>query len=390
MKGHPNFTSALLYWSFSVFLLLTACIESFDPESIGYKNVLVIEGYISDQPEAHSIRLSKTRPLNDTGYNPETGARVSIVSDEGATLSLAEVSPGEYESEARAGVVGQSYILDIVTADGKHYQSVPMKLKETPPIDSVYFERDRRLTDDGTLLDGIKILLDAHDSTGNTEHFRYEWAETYEISVPYPAPYDYDPTSPILPIKPRELYGDCYRTVEGTSILIQSTAQLADARVSNLEINYVSTVDYKLRSVYSILVKQFALDETGYQYWSELQKNSESLGTLFDPLPYELRGNVSNVDDPDEAVLGYFDASSSAEVRLFVGEEQLRDLEYPAIGCTQLLDTVYYADIPLNLAAGKLISILGPYPAPYVLMAPLECADCRVFGSIEKPDFWPN
>lgn len=376
-------------WSATVFLLLIACIESFDPESIGYENVLVVEGYISDQPEAHRIRLSKTRPLNDNSYTPETGAQVSIVSDEGETFSFTEVAAGEYESEEKAGVIGERYVLEIVTADGKHYQSVPMRMKETPPIDSVYFERDQRLTDDGTLLDGIKILLDAHDPTGNTEHFRYEWAETYEIGVPYPAPYDYDPTNPIFPIKPREFYPECYRTIEGTNILIQSTAQFADARVSNLEINYVSTVDYKLRSVYSILVRQFALDEAGYQYWSELQKNSESLGTLFDPLPYELRGNVSNVDDPDEAVLGYFDASSSAEVRLFVGEEELRDLDFPPLGCTQLLDTVYYEDIPINLAAGKLISILGPYPEPYVLMAPLECADCRVFGTIEKPDFFP-
>ncbi|CAD5290720.1 MULTISPECIES: DUF4249 domain-containing protein [unclassified Imperialibacter] len=376
-----------------ILLLLGSCIEQFDPKVIAYQSVLVVDGYLSDKAEPYRITLSRSRALNNEEFLPELGASVSIIGSEGETYHLVEGDSGRYVSNPTefVALTGQAYTLDIITGNGNHYQSDPVTVKVTPPIDSVYFRRERRIDDDGFEMDGIKILVDAHDATGGTRYYRYEWKETYEISLAYAAPWDYDSMAPDprFPIKPIAVFaGNCYNSRRGNSILTVSTNQLSEDKVSEFEINYVSTADYKLRKRYSILVEQFALDEDAFHYWSELQKNSENLGTLFDPLPYELRGNVRNLDDPDEVIVGYFDAAQSSQMRLFVDGIQLRDLSFPSTGCPNSLDTVALQDIPLNLQRNYLISVLGPYPVEYVLMAPRRCADCRVYGSLEKPDFW--
>jgi hypothetical protein len=377
----------------ALLLALGGCIEQFDPQSIGYKSVLVVDGYLSDKEEPYVISLSRSRPLNNDGFSPELGAKVAIQNMEGESFELAETDSGRYVSSPQNFVakIGEEYMLDIVTSEGSHYQSEPVKVKVTPPIDSVYYKRDRRFTDEGLELDGVKFVVDSHDPAAATHFYRYEWSEAYEISLAYAAPWDYDSMAPDprFPIKPIAVFaGDCYNSRKSNSILVTSTDQLSEDKVSEFEVNYVSTVDYKLRTRYSILVEQFALDEKGYHYWTELQKNSESLGTLFDPLPYELRGNVKNVDDPDEPVVGYFDAAQSSQFRLFVTGEELRYLDFPSMGCHNSLDTVSLYDIPIYLSRGLLISVLGPYPVEYVLMAPTWCADCREFGTLEKPDFW--
>ncbi|MEQ8415013.1 MAG: DUF4249 domain-containing protein [Imperialibacter sp.] len=374
-------------------VLLGSCIEQFDPKVIAYQSVLIVDGYLSDKAEPYRITLSRSRALNSEEFLPELGASVSIIGSEGETYPLVEGDSGLYMSNPSefVAMVEQTYMLDIVTANGNHYQSDPVEVKLTPPIDSAYFKREQRISDDGLNLDGVKILVDAHDPTSGTHYYRYEWSETYETYLAYAAPWDYDSMAPDprFPIKRKEIFAQvCYSSRRGNSILIADTDQLAEDKVSEFEVTYVSTEDYKLRTRYSILVEQFALDEKGFHYWSELKKNSESLGTLFDPLPYELRGNIKNVNDPDEAVLGYFDAAQSSQFRLFVEIDQLRDLTFPSTGCPNSLDTVALQDIPINLTRGRLISVLGPYPVQYVLMSPRRCADCRVYGSLEKPGFW--
>ncbi len=315
-----------------------------------------------------------------------------IIDAEGGEFPFFEASSGIYQSNPAnfTGNIGEIYQLDIRTADGRHYRSEEVLLKESPPIDSVYYQKDRRLNDEGIALDGVRILVDAHDATGNTRYYRYEWIETYQIKVPYPSPYNYYPANPAEPFVPVEVFAQiCYASENSSRIMTTNTRQLEEDRVSQFELNFVNTTGYKLRSLYSILVKQYAIDEAGYKYWSELQKGSENLGTLFDPLPYELRGNVQNVDDPEEVVLGYFEASGAVEKRIYINRDELMDLGYPPDGCAPQLAEAEFSAIPGFLNAGFLIAFLGPYPVSYAVMAPGPCADCRYHGSIEKPDFWP-
>ena len=268
-------------------------------------------------------------------------------------------------------------------------------MKPSPPIDSIYFEREIRLTDAGDSLDGVRIMVDTHDPLGTSVYYKYSWIETYEIRPHYPSFYEWDfSVTPAAFVRRNPEINLCFKTDTSRQVLIASTANLKADRVSEFEVNYVSTVSFRLKSQYSILVRQQTISEKSFRYWSEVKKTSESLGTPFTPQPYHLTGNVHNVDDPEEPVLGYFDASSVAQKRIFIDRKKdLHGLTYPGEPCISQLKTfspreegdVFKDEFNLFIQWGYLI-----VDGEGALWAPPECADCRVHGVLERPSFWPD
>ena len=139
---------------------------------------------------------------------------------------------------------------------------------------------------------------------------------------------------------------------------------------------------------YSLLVKQYSLSNEAYDYWFQLQKQSQESGGLYETQPARVSGNISNVNDNEEVVLGFFNASSVTEKRIFVAES----FNFGIYDARCTLDTIG-PDRPLHsytLYPVYLISlneIMGrgpPYGVGYGI-----CFDCRKGGGkTEKPYFW--
>jgi hypothetical protein len=388
---------SLIHVYYLLLLILSSCIEKFVPEIPESDGELVVEGYITDRPEDYIITLSRSRAINLEKSLPETGATVKILGSEGIEHRLTESANGAYVSKAGdfVGQAGSEYILDIVTADGLHYQSSTERMIKTPAIDSVYFESEVRFTDvEDLLIDGIKILIDTHDPTNSTRYYRWEWKEDWEYKATYPNSYGWvpgdritDPGHPVFNPSPNVF---CYNTNSSKQVLIASTNTLEKDVISRFEIKYINTLGRELVSLYSILVKQYAISENAYKYWRELKGLSESQGTLFDKQPYPLPGNVGNLDDPEEVVLGYFEAISVAEQRILITREMLKDLDFPTNTCYyEKIDSVNYWNVQNLLDQGYLIYGAGGFMAEFVHMVPRDCADCTYHGSLEKPDYLP-
>ena len=155
----------------------------------------------------------------------------------------------------------------------------------------------------------------------------------------------------------------------------------------------------ELRIRFSILVKQYALTQEAYQYWEALKKNTEDIGTLFDPLPSQLTGNVHSLANPEEPVIGYIGASAVQEKRIFVGKEELPEdwrPFHPACPIDSLLPVPPQTmqDIVRRFSGGNYMPVseiyapMGP-PSPIGYMgASIQCVDCRVYGTNIKPAFW--
>lgn len=380
----------------SFLVAAVGCLEKFEPTSVSPNNVLVVEGQLSDLDEPNVVKLSRTRGFGMDDVVSEQGATVKVLENGVTEYMFEEAQPGVYVNPATdlRGQTGSTYTLDIVLANGARYKSEPVVFKPTPPIEEVYYESERRLTDDRTVLSGIAIFLDTYDPSGSADYYRWEWMENWEIKVPISSKFDFqvfpDTVGGGYPV-PKERKNDiCYSSDTSRRIMVASKKLAGETGVRKFEINYVSTQDFKLKSLYGIIVRQYSLDEKGYKYWSQLKATSEALGTLFDPQPYELRGNVFNVDDVDEAVLGYFDASAVAVNSMVVARDLLEDLEYPLEQCFFERDTVPYAQVTDFLQSGYLIDTVGPFGSTYLIMAPVDCSDCRLYGTLERPDFRPD
>ena len=84
-------------------LLLTipvSCITQFIPKTNETKELLVVEGLITDQPVANTIKLSSSLPLGIISVaKPVKGCTVTISDNLGNNFSLAETADGMYATD---------------------------------------------------------------------------------------------------------------------------------------------------------------------------------------------------------------------------------------------------------------------------------------------------
>jgi hypothetical protein len=184
---------------------------------------------------------------------------------------------------------------------------------------------------------------------------------------------------------------------------LNSSAKLAKDVISENPVVFIASSSEKIESRYSIRVKQYALTADAYNYYQQLKKNTEQLGSIFDAQPSELTGNVHCVTNPAEPVIGYVTAGSSSEIRIYINNSSLP--EWLAItpyqdcimdtalfcagpGCDkQVKEEIYPGyQIPLySIPAGPgsvtIIGYAGGSPA---------CVDCTLRGTNIQPSFWTN
>jgi hypothetical protein len=132
-----------------------------------------------------------------------------------------------------------------------------------------------------------------------------------------------------------------------------------------------------------------------YEYWQQLRKNTEELGTIFDPLPFLPLSNIRCVTSPDKIALGYFNASETSQKRIFILRSKI---DFPGIvkpvtgyeDC-ELIIRFFGEDFGSNLPIQFEFRSAGggpPAPVGFQVAAP-RCVDCRLFGgSTITPVFW--
>jgi hypothetical protein len=54
-----------------------------------------------------------------------------------------------------------------------------------------------------------------------------------------------------------------------------------------------------------------------------VKQQAEISGSIFDPPPATIRGNMLSLDNPDEVVLGYFMAGGETSQRIYVDKNDL-------------------------------------------------------------------
>ena len=365
----------------SVLMLAGSCVTKFIPEVNEAQELLVVEGLITDQPGINTIKLSKSVPLDQRYiFKPLRKCDVTISDDAGNLFDLTETSDGIYVTDSAQfrGVVGRRYQLRIRVNDvsiiSGSYESIPMEMKAVPPIDSVYYEKvSLKFRGDGEPMEeGCQIYLDTHDPQGKCKFYRWTFTETWQINLPYPT-----------------LKNVCWTTENSELIKIKTTNSISEDRISGYPLLFISNNTDRLQTKYSILTRQFSLNEDEFDYWSRLKSISEETGSLYDVIPASINGNIYNVVDPYEQVLGFFSVSAVTSNRLFIkdnfaGQKNLYN------DC--VTDTSYIM-IPDSIPGiNQNIWLLMRYDylmPPYLILSGYRrCADCTTRGTLVEPAFW--
>ncbi len=368
-------------------LIIAGCKKPYNPPATRVDNrFLVIDGTLISSADSPSvITLSRTVRITDSTFasSPETGAALSVEGSNGEMYNLFELNPGMYQSNPLLLNASSKYRLKITTSSGNQYASDYVEVGQPPPIDSITWQQQNDVT----------ISLDTHDPLNKTKYYRWDFIETYQYEAPLEAELSQN-NGVLFYVDATNQTFDCWRSVNSTEILLGSTIALSQDVVSKAPIAIVPQNSQKISIRYSILVKQYALTQEAYQYLQILKKNTENLGSIFDPQPSQLTGNIHSLKNPDELVIGFFSASSVQQKRMFITKYDVtnwhfvdsnRECGVMAIGHTPLPDPGFFVyDYP------------DPEYYPYYFcgsaclnIARRECVDCRLRGGInQKPSFW--
>jgi hypothetical protein len=362
----------------TAFLLLSGCITQFVPQVTEEKELLVVQGLITDQNKIDTIKLSKSLPLGMvSAAKPVSGCSVSISDDLGNLFNLTETSPGTYLTPSSfQGETGRFYTLHVSTNSGTnnlHYESNPMEMKPVPNIDSLYYEKIVVQKPEGYFrgVDACQIKLDTHDPSNNCKYYRWNYTETWQFRLLFDVPNQ-----------------TCWITEKSQTINIKSTVAFDEARIKGYPLKYISNSTDRLKVKYSIGVNQYSLNENEYVYWEKIQNIAFQVGGLYDIIPASVPSNITCIEDPTEKVLGFFSVSAITSKRIFI-KDNFEGIINRYAKC--VTDTVGTDNFPgLNITAWILFAHLCSIPCVpfFEITTHKECTDCTLRGSKIKPDFW--
>ena len=369
---------------FPILLLLSiGCKEQYIPPVHSTNNTyLVVEGFINNGQDSTYITLSHTFTLNDTGVvRPELHALLTVEGKDNSVYPLQEWGNGQYGAVSLALNNALQYRLRIRTTAGKTYLSDFVDLKTSPPIDSINWKRTR---------DGVQIYANTHDPQSASHYYRWNWQETWQFHSVYFATLQWL-NDQLYPLDSNPYY-TCWDYAASTSILVSSSTKLTKDVIYEYPIELIPSGSWLISVRYSILVKQYVLSEDAYNFWQNMQRNTEQIGSIFSPQPSAARGNIHNVADSSEQVIGFLSAGTLQKQRIFITPDQIPNWE---IGTYEIcdefdspLDSLYfYLHAGYNLPVDQ--STSGPPGALRVNLSANTCVKCTLIGTNIKPSYWP-
>jgi hypothetical protein len=122
-------------------------------------------------------------------------------------------------------------------------------------------------------------------------------------------------------------------------------------------------IDQSFLSRHYFNVRQLSIDKEAYEYWRKVRELVNNTGSVFDTPPAPIRGNLFNVNDPEEVVLGYFEVAKANVSRIY----------------TTRADVPFFLEEICTYVPGKRATEYKP-----------TCLSCNAFpnSTSELPDWW--
>jgi hypothetical protein len=374
--------------------VITACKKPYNPAVVSSPNhYLVVEGVINNGNDITVINLSQTVNLGESVKTSGLAGYTVTIQDEAGNTIAALTSPlgdGKYSSASALNLdQSKKYRLHIVH-NGDEYASDYVEVKKTPPIDSVGFAPKGR---------NLNLYVNTHDAANNTRYYRWDFEETWKFHARYESSYLVDSiTKEIRGRNENEKSYYCYANDASSNILIGSSAKLTSDVIFQAPLTTMPATSEKISIRYSVLVKQYALTKQGFEFWENIKKNTEQLGSIFDAQPSQLVGNIHSITNPLEPVIGYISITNVQQKRIYINSNQLPDDWFPIYPYDCEADSAFFSnpltmqnEVKMFIIEGTGIPIAGITKNGSLigyLYSTIVCTDCRIRGKTQKPSFW--
>jgi hypothetical protein len=335
---------------FRLLLLLImpfSCIDEISLKVDDVQERLVIEGLLADSLNTYSIRVKTAK---NKGIYPVNDALVKVLDDKGNTFVFIENKDnlgGVYELKMK-GEVGRSYHLEVLTPDKKMIKSDPYLLVKAPRMNnfSQSVELKTYIDFNGKQVQERNVYVKSDvqfDPVQPKPYLRWRTTGEYEFHESSIAGRICYAKEPAPDLNKLNLYSP--NRLAGNTLIAQAIVN--------------SYLDFRFAYVYCFHIQMFSMSESEYLYWHNVGDVLTNDGTLYDPPPGNVKGNLYNVNNKDEQIIGYFSVSGVSFSRYLVTVQSLGG-NFVGSPCT------YGSRLP-------------------------QCNDCLVIKNsvLDKPEYWP-
>ncbi len=362
-------------------LTLSSCTEQFWPELEELNQFVVVDGMVTNSPGPYTVTLAYSGAKSE----PITNAEVFIIEEDGDRHLLIERYEGEYYSDSLAfqAKVGGSYRLEFMLEDGSLYESPFSTILPNPGIDTVRGEAQWRYFDElQEEIPGYQFFVSSNPTPDNRDIFLlWQMEGTYEYTADYPAYYIF--SGNLYSVDNIYEYYTCWRTYKLSQMVAADTRSLQQKQVIGKPLVFLKGNDKKLSHRYSLLTRQLSVNKETYEFWEAVIEQGFPSASLYSAQPYLIKGNVSNTQDPEEPVLGYFTVAGASESRIYQNNPPEFEVTYNT--CALDYDSIRWiwglppSEWPIFITQGdEGLALSGD-----------GCIDCRAAGGqLTPPDWW--
>ncbi len=305
-------------WPVLLFLVGTTvtCVDPFNVDVTGNQPSLIIEGQIHNGPGPYRVRLF--RSIDIINPDPETGALVRVSDNLGNEFQFLESTAGTYESQPGfQAEVGRTYTLNVQTNNGEQLRSTPQTILAPIPADDVYIQAAERqeITQFGSeiTIRGFEVLVDSESSIQGPSFLRWDYRGVYQLLTP-------DPCTGCTNL--------CYARDQPVEYLKVFSTTENDVPINEISLGFFTpTIEFE--SEYHMFIRQFRLNQDAFDFWEAVESQRTNTGTIFDPPPGIIIGNMFNLNEAGSPPLGLFEATGLAEIELVITRLDVVNLQVP-------------------------------------------------------------
>jgi Domain of unknown function (DUF4249) len=281
---------------------LTSCLDKIDVPLRQETQKMVVEGLITNDPKFVKLRISQTTSFGTSNsIEPVKGAYVEITNSlsESTVFRAVPNDIGLYRPADPnwAGKVGVSYSISIKLPDGRIYKSIPQKMPAAVAVENL----DAAFVEGGS--PGFETSVSFKDPAEIENYYR--WTATgFHIRLS---------TGVVVGFGGSRCCNRCWVLKEEKSINLFSDLLINGNVVKNRPV-YLSP--FYAVGKHLIEVQQFTISKDAFLFWTRYKDQQQRTGSIFDPLPASLTGNVVNTTNQQDVALGFFEVSAVSRKRI--------------------------------------------------------------------------
>lgn len=296
---------------------LQSCLDPVELDIPDSDPRLVVDGWIYDDMTIPSqVKLSLTSPYFSNAEAPAVSGAIVRLYEDGElieTLQESATENGIYPI-SNPGVLGKAYHIEVRTPEGQDYRSNPETISRISDITNIYYEYEEG---DALTSEGYYVYIDTYEPAGKGDYYRWKY---YVDGVYQNNRFDLAYAEDGL------VDGNDIEEIDITDPIVFTTSEFAEFNESGLPVDKESgdllfddiVID---QDSVVIRVEQSSISKEAFDFFAILNEQTAFIGSIFDPPPAPIRGNVFSMSDSDDYALGYFGASAVSSAEVIVVDE---------------------------------------------------------------------